>query len=110
MKRIRNSWKFRFLLCISLVLLIAASAAAEGNPYDKAVNAYMKKDYKTAIPYLKEYVEKNADPYAYYLLGYAYYELKNHAASVKYFKEAYTLDPNISYLSVKKHISAKSKK
>jgi tetratricopeptide (TPR) repeat protein len=107
MKAIRNSWIVRFFLCISVVLLMAVSATAQGSPYDKAVNAYMKKDYKTAIPYLKEYVEKNADPYAYYLLGYAYYELKNHAESVKYFKEAYTLDPNISYLSVKKHISAK---
>jgi tetratricopeptide (TPR) repeat protein len=66
------------------------------------MKAYHKKDFKKAILYLQEYVGQKPDPYAYYLLGYANYKLKNHAESAKYFREAYVLDPNISPLLMKK--------
>jgi TolA-binding protein len=81
---------------ILALLLIPSLLLAQDNSYDKAVNAYMKKDFKTAGKILREYVRKNPDPRAYYLLGYALYKQKSHAESAKYFQEAYVLDPNIS--------------
>lgn len=102
MKEVRNKWRIRLVLSIFSVVFMVTFAIAQESPYDKAVKAYFKKDYKTAAKYFKEYVEKKPDPYAYYLLGYSLYELKKHPESVKYFREAYTIDPNISPLSVKK--------
>jgi len=84
------------ILGILALLLITSPLLAEENPYDKAVRAYMKKDFRTAVKYLKEYVVQKPDPQAYYLLGYALYKQKKHAESAKYFEEAYVLDPNIS--------------
>jgi TolA-binding protein len=91
-----NRWKFKIAAAIMAVLLTAAFAAAEENIYDKAIRAYGKRDFKTAVKYLKEYVEKRPDAYAYYLLGYALYKMKDNPGSARYFREAYTLDPNVS--------------
>jgi TolA-binding protein len=91
-----NRWKLRIVAGIMTVLLTAVFAAAQENIYDKAVKAYDRRDFKTAVKYLKEYVEKKPDAYAYYLLGYALYKMKDDPASAKYFREAYTLDPNVS--------------
>ncbi|MFZ5907010.1 MAG: tetratricopeptide repeat protein [Nitrospirota bacterium] len=87
---------------ILVLLFLAGIVTAEDNPYDQAVKAYASKDFKNAVIYLREYVEQKPDPYAYYLLGYANYKLKNHAESAKYFREAYILDPNISPFTMKK--------
>src|SRR4030042_2230746 len=91
-----STWKTGVILGIFALLLITSPLMAEENPYDKAVRAYMKKDFKTTVKYLKEYVAQKPDPQAYYLLGYALYKQKKHAESAKYFEEAYVLDPNIS--------------
>jgi TolA-binding protein len=109
MKAKRNKWAVRFVICIFSVLFMAAFVMAEQSAYDKAVKAYVKRDYLSAAKYLKEYVEKKPDPYAYYLLGYSLYKTKHHAESVKYFGEAYILDPDISPSSVKKEISKKKR-
>lgn len=85
---------------ILALLLIPSLLLAQDNAYDKAVTAYMKKDFKTAVKLLREYVKKTPDPGAYYLLGYALYKQKNHAESAKYFQEAYILDPNISRIGI----------
>lgn len=106
-KMMGKMWQAVFVLMILGSFLSAAFAAAEENPYNRAVEAYLQKDYKTAVTYLREYVEKKPDPYAYYLLGYALYKMKKHAESAKYFDEAYVLDPNISPLSVKKKLEKK---
>lgn len=98
----KSNWKVRFITGSLGVFLMAALALAEENPYDKAIHAYQKKDFKTTVNYLKEYVEKKPDPYAYYLLGYSLYKMKRHSESVKYFQEAYILDPKISPVSIKK--------
>lgn len=108
MKMIRSYWKVRFIIGILGVFLMAAFASAEESPYDNAMHAYLKKDFKTAVKYLKEYVEKKPDPYAYYLLGYALYKMKKHPESVKYFQEAYVLDPTISPVSVKELLKKKN--
>jgi len=104
MKMMKNKWEVGFILAVLCIFLFTAFAAAEESLYDKAVGAYMKKDFKTAVKFLKEYVEKQPDPYAYYLLGYALYKMKNHSESTKYFEEAYVLSPNISPLSVKEEL------
>ncbi|MBS1113155.1 MAG: Outer rane lipoprotein [Nitrospirae bacterium] len=91
----KSTWRKGVILSI-LALLLTSPLMAEENPYDKAVRAYMKKDFRTAVKYLKEYVAQKPDAQAYYLLGYALYKQKRHAESAKYFEEAYILDPNIS--------------
>ena len=92
----KSTWRKGIILSILALLLITSPLLAEENPYDKAVRAYMKKDFRTAVKYLKEYVAQKPDPQAYYLLGYALYKQKKHPESAKYFEEAYVLDPNIS--------------
>jgi len=103
-----NRWKLKIVVGIMAVLLTAVFAAAQENIYDKAVRAYGKKDFKTAVKYLKEYVEKKPDAYAYYLLGYALYKMKDNPASAKYFREAYTIDPNVSPSSGEKFLKKKN--
>jgi TolA-binding protein len=104
----RKSWKLKIAAGIMTVFVTAAFAAGQENIYDKAVRAYGKKDFKTAIKYLKEYVEEKPDAYAYYLLGYALYKIKDNPASAKYFREAYTLDPNVSPSSSNEFLKKKS--
>ena len=99
MKKMRSDWKARFVLGIILVFFMVAAGMAQECSYDKAMKAYFKKDYKTAVTYLKEYVENKPDPHAYYFLGYALYKMKKYPESAKYFKEAYVIDPNISPIS-----------
>jgi TolA-binding protein len=96
MKMKKSTWKTGVILSILALLLITSPLMAEQSPYDKAVRAYMKKDFRTAVKYLKESVAQKPDAHAYYLLGYALYKQKKHAESAKYFEEAYVLDPNIS--------------
>jgi TolA-binding protein len=96
MERMRNKGYVLAVLIFFGITVWAMSVIAQENPYDLAKNAYMKKDYKSAAEHLRKYVEKKPDPYAYYLLGYALYKIKKHPESVKYFHEAYILDPNIS--------------
>jgi TolA-binding protein len=84
------------LLVLAVMVFMSTFAFADDVSYEKAFASYKKGDYKTAVKLLKEYVEKKPDPNAYYLLGYASYKMKNHSESVKYFKEAYVIDPNFS--------------
>ena len=106
-----NKWKLKIAacICITAVLLTAVFAAAQENIYDKAVTAYDKGDFRTAAEYLKKYVEKKPDAYAYYLLGYALYKMKDNPASAKYFREAYTLDPNVSPSSGERFLKKKDR-
>ena len=76
------------VLLVLTTFLISSIAFADVSTYEKAVSLYKKGDYKGAAEQLKKYVEKKPDPYAYYLLGYAYYKMKKYPDSVKYFKEA----------------------
>ncbi len=102
-------------ICISILIVLmyvmfsAAVMYAEEGSYEKGLRAYFKKDYKTAVKYLKEYVAGNPDAKGYYLLGYANYELKRKRGkssgrrdfwgdteTAGYFKEAYRIDPDFS--------------
>ena len=102
-------WKLKIAAGIMAILLTAAFVGAQENAYDKALKAYGKRDFRTAVKYLKEYVEKKPDASAYYLLGYALYEMKDNSASSKYFREAFTLDPNISPSSGNEFLKKKSR-
>ena len=102
MKKMRSKWGTRVILGIFAIFFTVSFAMAQECSYDKAMKAYFKKDYKTAVTYLKESVEKKPDPYAYYFLGYALYKMKKYPESAKYFKEAYVIDPNISPVIVEK--------
>ena len=95
------------------VMFSISVSYAQDEAYEKGLHAYLKKDYKAAVKHLKEYVAKKRDPDAYYLLGYAHYELKRRSGppkgrkdfwgdtdTAKYFREAYLIDPNFSPRSV----------
>jgi tetratricopeptide (TPR) repeat protein len=108
MKRIGDKWSGGLILCIIAVFLMVSFAVAQDSPYDKGVHAYLKKDFRASVKYLKEYVEQKPDPYVYYLLGYASYEMKNYPESREYFKQAYFLDPAISPTSVKEFLKKRN--
>lgn len=90
-----------FILGLIALFLMSSLVFADKCEFGEALSFYEKGDFNNAVKYLKEYVEKTPDPYAYYLLGYASYKIKNYSESIKYFKEAYTLDPNLSPIPVK---------
>lgn len=94
---------------LSTVILFVSVSYAQNDLYEKGRRAYQKRDYKTAVRYLSEYVVSNPDPRAYYLLGYARYEMLRKTGSPKgrkdfwgdtqtaaFFREAYLIEPNIS--------------
>jgi tetratricopeptide (TPR) repeat protein len=89
------------VFCVTALFFTASLLLAADLSYEKGADAYAKKDYQTAVKYLREYVEKKPKACAYYLLGYANYKLNNNPESMRAFKEAYALDPAVSPLSCK---------
>lgn len=93
-----------FIICCSILLLAMVSAAyAYDETYEKAIRHFKAREYKRAIPYLENYVVQKPDPAAYYMLGYAYYELRNFDRSRDYFDQAYLIDPEFSSDKVPAH-------
>jgi uncharacterized membrane protein YukC len=103
------------IVCAALigVVFFASALPAQEELYEKGRRAYLKKDYRTAVKYLSDYVERNPDAGAYYLLGYAKYELLRKTGSPKgkknfwgdtrtaeYFRDAYLIDPGVSARTV----------
>lgn len=99
------------VLILSGFIFLAGSTTvvrAQGDAYEQGLHAYLRKDYRTAVKHLKEYVDRKRDAKAYYLLGYANYELKRKSGAkgrrdfwgdtetAQYFKEAYRIDPDFS--------------
>lgn len=80
-------------LMFIILLFFVSSGLAQQSAYDKALDAYSKKEFNTAIEYLKEYIAEKPEAQAYYLLGYANYKLKKFKEAADYFSEAYLLDP-----------------
>jgi TolA-binding protein len=89
------------LVLITLILMCSIVFAEVSN-YKDALSLYQKGNYKAAAQNLKERVENNPDPYAYYLLGYANYKMKKHSEAMKYFRETYVLDPTFTPPPLKK--------
>jgi tetratricopeptide (TPR) repeat protein len=98
MKLLLKKWFQSTVFCFATLVSTASLLPAQDISYEKGANAYAKKDYRTAVKYLREYVEEKPNAHAYYLLGYAYYKLNNHPESMRAFKEAYALDPAVSLL------------
>lgn len=81
-------------------MLTCVPASAQEEAYEKAIQAYLKKDFQGAARLLREYVEKRPDAVAYYLLGYANYKLKNRQEAAENFRAAYLIDPDFSPKSI----------
>lgn len=81
------------LVLTLLVLFIGPYAFAQQADYEEALAAYMKEDYRAAVERLKDYVSRNPEARAYYLLGYASYALNKDDEASDYFKQAYLIDP-----------------
>lgn len=95
-------------IALALIFIVFGMTGlyAQEDGFEKGVQAYLKKDFKSAAAYLKEYVDLKPDPGAYYLLGYSTYLLSKKAVGEKkrllgieaadYFNEAYLIDPGFS--------------
>lgn len=100
----------RFWTAIALILIFVVFGTtvlyAQEAGFEKAAQAYLKKDFKSASDYLKDYVSVKPEPAAYYLLGYSTYLLSKKAIGERkrllgieaadYFNEAYLIEPDFS--------------
>jgi uncharacterized membrane protein YukC len=101
-----------FFTVLVAVFFLVSALHAQDELFEKGRRAYLKKDYRTAVKYLREYVARTPDPQALYLLGYANYEVKRKGPrrgkknfwgdteTAEYFKEAYLIDPKVSAQSI----------
>jgi len=87
---------FVVLMVFALSAVYDITFAAENSENSKALKYYNSKKFKEAVELLKEQVQKNPAPSAYYLLGYSLYKLGKFEEANEYFKEAYLLDPDFS--------------
>ena len=94
------------IIALMLVLLFCSAAFAGNENYEKGMRSYHKKDYKNAVVYLKKYVSERPDPKAYYMLGYASYELKRFDDAKRYFSEAYLIAPDTAPMKMRSVKSA----
>ena len=81
------------ILLMTVSLMSFSLCWAGENPVEKAYSLYYKGDKEAAISMMKEYVEENPDPNAFYFLGYAYYEMEKTKEAAKYFNEAFIRSP-----------------
>jgi TolA-binding protein len=84
------------VLASLLILAMSTAVLAETTLYTNAVSAYQRGDFSKSIQLLEKYVQQKPNANAYYLLGYAHYKTKNYLKSVKFFREAYIIDPKVS--------------
>lgn len=89
----------RIIIAVMVVVLMMAPVAfAQQGAYEKAADAYMKKNYYKAVQLLKEHVAETPEAKSYYLMGYAVYAIeragdKQFSPSAQYFTHAYLIDP-----------------
>ena len=91
------------IFCSFLLLFVGSWAQAYDETYEKAMKHFKSREYKRAIPYLETYVVQKPDPAAYYMLGYACYQIRNFDRSKDYFDQAYLIDPDFSSDKVPAH-------
>jgi hypothetical protein len=87
---------FILIMVFTLFILSASILAKTDTDYDKALKYYYSGKYNEAVSLLKDYVKNEPDPSAYYLIGYALYELREYDEATKYFKQAYLINPKFS--------------
>jgi tetratricopeptide (TPR) repeat protein len=91
------------LVCAVLLWFLSSAGHAYDETYEKAVSYFKGREYRDAIPYLEKYVSRKPDPAGYYMLGYAFYQLRDYERSRAYFDEAYLIDPDFSSDKVPAH-------
>jgi tetratricopeptide (TPR) repeat protein len=91
------------LFVLLSLFFVSADAGAAGESYEKALRLFKGRDYKNAVVYLEKYIAQRPDPAAYYMLGYAFYQLRDYERSRAYFDEAYLIDPDFSSDKVPAH-------
>lgn len=85
------------LVTIAVVLLSAVPGLAAGNnQYGSALKAYYRGHYKEAVKELQDYVKREPDAAAYYLIGYGLYKLGMYKEATEYFDQAYLINPTFS--------------
>ncbi len=87
----------RTIAVLAFLLFLSVSASALAQPdglYDRALYLYVKGDFRGAEKTLKEYLKRRPEPSAYYLLGYALYEQRRFSEAIRYFEEAYLIEPD----------------
>lgn len=82
------------LAAVLALFLVLPSLAQTG--YEPAIAQYVRGNYSAAVDILKEYVENTPEPDAYYLLGYALYNLGKHEEANEYFKATFLIEPEFS--------------
>ncbi len=87
---------FVFIMFFALFITTDTVFAKNNSEYADALKNYNSGKFTDAVTILKEYIKKNPQPSAYYLLGYALYELGNYDEANEYFKETYFIDPTFS--------------
>lgn len=86
-------------LIIALFLLFSAvsdGAVPNDREFRLGLKSYNSRNYRAAVKQLQEYVSKNPDPTAYYLIGYSLYKLGKFSEAAENFNQAYMLDPEFS--------------
>ena len=91
------------LFVLLLLLSVSAEAGAAGESYEKALGLFKAGDYKNVVVYLEQYVAQRPDPAAYYMLGYACYELREFHKAREYFNAAFMIDPDFTYHKIFEH-------
>jgi tetratricopeptide (TPR) repeat protein len=99
----REMKTFIKLFFLLLIILVSAEAGAADGNYEKALQLFKGRDYKNAVVCLEKYVAERPDPAAYYMLGYASYELGDFDKAREYFDAAYLIDPDFSYKKIFEH-------
>jgi len=89
--------------CVVLLYFFSSAGYAYDDTYEKAVRYFKDRQYRNAIPHLEKYVSLKPDPAGYYMLGYAFYQLRDYERSREYFDAAYLIDPDFSSDKIPEH-------
>jgi tetratricopeptide (TPR) repeat protein len=91
------------LFVLLSLFFVSAEAGAGGESYEKALRLFKDGDYKNAVVYLEKYISQRPDPAAYYMLGYACYELREFHKAREYFNAAFLIDPDFTFNKIFEH-------
>ena len=81
---------------ILLSIFTTFSLCYADNSLQKAYSLYNQGRMQEAVEILKDYVDEHPDPKALYLIGYAYYKMGMMDKAMRYFEDAYLIDPDFS--------------
>lgn len=91
----------RIISAFIMVFAFFSFCMADDAQLEKAYSLYNQGKMASAIKILNDYIKDHPDPKSLYFLGYAYYKTKKMNLAMRYFDEAYLIDPNFSPLALK---------